>query len=795
MTALVTGATASLFGPITPLADAAVRGLAAALTVASGIAIFRVRNVVAQKAAWTVVLSGALLMPLVTPWFGPWLERQSWFPSWLPSEAAVASQIRTRSHIAFASAESWLESMRAQREALAATPTASPAREIPSHETPAREIPAPAVSASTTPVVEQSSVPSELTGPLGPQFPAPVADPVAQSRTAAAQATVQAAVALYLVVAFALLIRLFYGLGAAMRLWRDGEPVQLADTQVPVRVHGEIASPVTIGSGILLPADYAEWDETKLRIVLAHEGSHVRQRDFYLQLAAGLYAAIFWFSPLGWWLKRRLSDLSEAISDRAALDHAASRASYAQILLEFASQPRTTHLETKFGVAMARTACITQRIEWLLNETRFRQAFSGGRARMLAAALLAPVAVFAATALVRVEAKAQNTTPQQQQPAPAQTPAPAQAPTTGVSHPDSAPIETAPAPDAAPVAVPAPTAEQAPVPPAVVLAPIPPIPPISPEISVPAVAVHPDVNLNTNVHVRADTTSYGRGYAYAYGNDQANGDSYAVITKDGRHMRFNGDYHTSVIDKARAQAHGDFLWFTRDGKEYIVDDPEVLARIHAIYQSMDALGEQMKELGKQQKDEAERNRAELDRLMADSGFNNEEIVKQMAEFRAREPEFKKEMAELSAEMANMRKPVKITPVDQAQLDEIKRQMAQLQATEPDFNKKLSELIGKMVNLEVPKVEPFDQQKMTELSQRMAEISKNFADDQARAISNSVQYKIDARLYSQMAEKMAKVGADQGKLGGEMGRMAHDADQQIRSIIDESLKNGKARPVQ
>jgi len=36
-------------------------------------------------------------------------------------------------------------------------------------------------------------------------------------------------------------------------------------------------------------------------------------------MLAGLYAAVFWFSPLGWWLKRKLSDLGEAISDRPAL--------------------------------------------------------------------------------------------------------------------------------------------------------------------------------------------------------------------------------------------------------------------------------------------------------------------------------------------------------------------------------------------------------------------------------------------------------------------------------------------
>jgi hypothetical protein len=48
-------------------------------------------------------------------------------------------------------------------------------------------------------------------------------------------------------------------------------------------------------------------------------------RDFYLQVLAGLYGAMFWFSPLGWWLKRKLSELGEAISDLAGLEEAASR--------------------------------------------------------------------------------------------------------------------------------------------------------------------------------------------------------------------------------------------------------------------------------------------------------------------------------------------------------------------------------------------------------------------------------------------------------------------------------------
>ena len=224
---------------------------------------------------------------------------------------------------------------------------------------------------------------------------------------------------LYLTIAGVLLFRICFGAWAALRLWWHAQPVQLAVAGgVRVRSSRAIASPVTVAAGIVLPADYAGWDTEKLGIVLAHESSHVRQRDFILQLAAALYVALFWFNPLGWWLKRKLTDLSETISDGAAVHQAASHASYAQVLLEFAALPRPITI----GVAMAHRGHLRSRIEHLLNENNFRQAFSGGRARLAAAVLLVPVALFGATAMVRVHAAGQQTPP-----APATAPDPATA--------------------------------------------------------------------------------------------------------------------------------------------------------------------------------------------------------------------------------------------------------------------------------------------------------------------------------------------------------------------------------
>jgi hypothetical protein len=146
---------------------------------------------------------------------------------------------------------------------------------------------------------------------------------------------------------------------------------------------------------------------------------------------------VFWFSPLGWWLRRALASLGEAIGDRAGIDAAASRSRYAEVLLEFAAMPR----QTLPGVAMARPGNLSHRIERLLNEHLFRSAFAEGRRRAVVSLLLIPAALFAATALIRVQSAAAQTAP-----APATAPTPSAAPA-----PSAAPTSSAaPAPAAAP---------------------------------------------------------------------------------------------------------------------------------------------------------------------------------------------------------------------------------------------------------------------------------------------------------------------------------------------------------
>jgi beta-lactamase regulating signal transducer with metallopeptidase domain/DUF4097 and DUF4098 domain-containing protein YvlB len=438
------------------LPDAALRSLALAIGVWIILRLFRVRNVLALKCAWTLVLAAAFLMPLLLP-----------IASRLPRATLVLPAFMHR--VAPATSAPLSEQKAAPQ---ASQPIAPPA-------------PHP-FAAPPTSRPQSTGASAAAPGETG-ATPAPEAHPP-QAHALPTFPVFAAIALLYLAISGLLLVRLVYGFVSAWLLWRSARPVSTdlsATHGLRLRASAAVNSPVTIGSSVVLPADYGSWDSEKLRIVLAHERSHIRQGDFYLQALAGLYTAIVWFSPLGWWLKCQLSDLAEAISDRSGLEQAASRASYAQILLEFAAAP---HL-TEIGVAMARSSNLSHRIERLFNESAFRQALTASR-RTLATAVLVPAILFAAATFVRVTAAAQAPA----QNPPAQSPIPSIAPSRPQAARPATPSQAAPAEVAAPEAVPVPP--QAPSPSSNAT----PAPPSTP--AVPALVDVPPIHVNVPaVHV------------------------------------------------------------------------------------------------------------------------------------------------------------------------------------------------------------------------------------------------------------------------------------------------------
>jgi hypothetical protein len=739
--------------------EAALRGLALAAVVGLALSVLRVRNVPARKAAWTLVLLAAFAMPLLM--------------------RAVPSRFGWVLPVRFAS-----------RSTPAMTP--QPARALAPQTQPIllpqQGVEASAADASATPD-RTPSAPILLSLDPGPASSAATPVPTARPVTRRAFHLPSAAsiiVCIYCAVTAVLLLRLFFGLFAAIRLWIGASRVSpLVAPEPSVRSSSRIASPVTIGSGIVLPADYTHWDARKLRMVMAHERSHVRQLDFYLQLLAGLYAALFWFSPLGWWLRRTLSALGESISDRAGLAAAQSPSGYASLVLEFAALPH----KLLPGVAMACSTNLSRRVDSMLNENLFRTLFSEGRRRAMASLLVIPAALFAVTALVRVPSAAAQSAPQNTQPPPAQTPAqtPPQTQTTGQSNPPETQITNDAAPDAAPAAL---TPDQAmPAPPPMPAAPqgegttviplgapqTPPPPQASPAppaaappqpddslvqdsdsgmwVRIPKVQIPKIPNVESLTLSKAfqndlamksymdGTTLLGSGdNLYFLGNGgvhgdayyfSSNGDSWALVSGPGTHITLGDGATKDQLDLAQRMAKGPFLWFSHGGKSYIVDDPAIVAQIQSLYAPMKDLSRQEQELGVQ-----ERVLGRMDEEIARSMRDNNTV---------RLPDLSKEMADA-----------------QAALDSLKTQEGQT----------LSE------------------EKLAEMQAKLAEVEARLGALEAKAAS---QNNSGERMRA-LGDQQRQLGEQQRQLGEQQKKLSEQAEQQVKNLIQQCLSNGKATPV-
>jgi len=131
---------------------------------------------------------------------------------------------------------------------------------------------------------------------------------------------------------------------------------------------GQPLMPMTWGflrPAALLPADAAQWERERLRLVLRHELAHVRRCDCLTQALAALVCALYWFNPLAWLAAARMRVERERACDDLVVALGQTRASeYAGHLLEIARQwsdaPRA-------ALAVAKRSGLEQRLRALLD--------------------------------------------------------------------------------------------------------------------------------------------------------------------------------------------------------------------------------------------------------------------------------------------------------------------------------------------------------------------------------------------------------------------------------------------
>ena len=226
--------------------------------------------------------------------------------------------------------------------------------------------------------------------------------------------------------------------------------------------------------------------------------------------------------------------------------------------------------------------------------------------------------------------------------------------------------------------------------------------------------------------------NYGPGYSYS---NSVNGDSFALVTGPGDRLSFSGEWDSDTrteIDKARKRTHGAFLWFKRNGKPYLLDDPAVVVQIKEMYLPMEALGKQQEELGRKQK----------------------ELGKQM--------------------------------------EEVGRKMRKATLPTPDMSKEIDDLEKQMAKLRLMQGKTMTTEEWAEMESKLGNLQGKLGAIQGEIGARQGAF---GGEMGKLGGQMGELGGQQGRLGAEQGRLAEEVDRKIKAIIDKALQEGKARPVE
>ncbi len=733
---------------VSVLGESAVRSLALALAVWVVLRLLRVQHARIAKRAWTAVLILALAMPALVALHIPSF---SFTALWATPRTIMISSPHA-----------------AAFPASVPTPASADIQQIPPS------------SADLAPVLTLSvPVPQELQGP-----PAPIQQIIPHI------ALWQVGFAAYLAITALLLLRVLLGLTLAGRLWRRAQPFATSETDLPIRLSVDLRSPATVGHGILLPLEAVGWDDATLRTTLAHETQHIREGDFYLQLAATLHHCFFWISPHAWWLRPQLSRLSETICDRAAIASGGDGLSYAQLLLRFAAAEQAP----AGMVAMAQSAGLRERIDRLIADPELNGAFRKRRGQAIgAAALLATAALVAATSvhivqpqtvvLAAPQAPAAPPAMPQAHPAPAPVPEIAPAPGAGVGIGEGAgtgamygsEVQVLPEVHVDGNAFPSDihtqvftTADPEGMPSDLALGPMTAVAPIGP-----MAMVQPRVTVRTHMNIRA----MPRVLAFQSGDNQfieLNGHNYAICGPDS-----HGTVHDCSLNGYSLKDHKNgAVLFERDGKTYIIDDPALVKQAQEAYSRVGELGKQQGELGAQQ--------GKLGAQQGELGAVEGELGAMQGQLGAMQGHF--DMPDVHIEM-----PEGFNQAVQSFTDS---------TTRLALDQKLSD--AERARLEA------------EQKEARANFDKALADwkaqqPQREAMEKQIREQAEQirKQMEPLVEKMHELGAKQGDLGrmqGELGRQqallgiqqrdaSREADRKMQSLIDQAVKEGKAHPAQ
>jgi hypothetical protein len=197
-----------------------------------------------------------------------------------------------------------------------------------------------------------------------------------------------------------------------------------------------------------------------------------------------------------------------------------------------------------------------------------------------------------------------------------------------------------------------------------------------------------------------------------------------VIHSGQSHMMFDSGDHLP-------SKSGDYIYFQHNGKPYLIQDPQIIAKAQALLAPMKALGEQHRALHDQQA------------LLRDQQrmLHSQQRATKLVET----PEFKQQMAELQKTIKELDLPRLTAQIDQKALAEVQAHLGEIQA-------------------------------------RVGELQSQFGAQQGQF----------GEQMGKLGEQQGKLGEQQALLGEQQRKIIEDARRQLKPIIEQAIREGKGK---
>jgi hypothetical protein len=245
-------------------------------------------------------------------------------------------------------------------------------------------------------------------------------------------------------------------------------------------------------------------------------------------------------------------------------------------------------------------------------------------------------------------------------------------------------------------------------------------------------------------------------------DDRRDGTAYALVRKGDDGMTMSGshdDRDNADIELARRGVDGDFLWFRRDGKAYVVRDAATLAQADAAWAKTRELSARMEALSARMQPHSEKMQALGARMQA----LQVEVV-QPPEMEAARVEMERlggRMQALGARQGALG--ARMASADAAERDRLQAQLDALSAEQEGLGREM---------------------------ERQGEIMEAAG---RRIEARTAPMEALGREMEAAGQPMEAIGKDMEALGARIERSAAEAERRTRSLLDEAFAKGLATP--